>query len=77
MWLVEDDAWFAPLAETIEAKLAVAADDLVIVMTPKLGTRRCGVTTAVDYERVGALRCSLRRSRGQAGRFAKTGTEAG
>ncbi len=75
---LKTNASFAPLAETIEAKLAVAADDLVIVITPKLGTPAMwNYDPQWIYKRVGALRLQLaQKFADKHGRFAKTGTEA-
>jgi len=69
---------FAPLAETIEKKLAVAADDLIIVITPKPGTpAKWDHDPQWIYKRVGALRLQLaQKFAGKHGRFTKTGTEA-
>jgi aspartyl-tRNA synthetase len=77
---------FAPLANAIEAKLAaeptleagVLPEDLVIVITPKLGTpEKWNYDPQWIYKRVGALRLTLaQKFADKHGRFAKTGTEA-
>ena len=75
---LKTNASFAPLAEMIEAKLSVAADDLVIVITPKLGTPAMwNYDPQWIYKRVGALRLQLaQKFADKHGRFVKTGTEA-
>ncbi|MDQ2834697.1 MAG: aspartate--tRNA ligase [Acidobacteriota bacterium] len=69
---------FAPLAGTIEAKLATGADDLAIVITPKLGTpAKWNHDPQWIYKRVGALRLQLAaKFADKHGLYAKTGTEA-
>jgi aspartyl-tRNA synthetase len=69
---------FAPLAGAIEAKLSAAADDLVVVITPKLGTPAMwNYDPQWIYKRVGALRLQLAQKFAEKhGRFVKTGTEA-
>ncbi|WP_263366747.1 aspartate--tRNA ligase [Edaphobacter bradus] len=77
---------FAPLADVIESRLAaeptlengVADDDLIIVITPKLGTpEKWNYDPQWIYKRVGALRLTLaQKFADQHGRFTKTGTEA-
>jgi aspartyl-tRNA synthetase len=69
---------FAPLAETIEAKVAVGADDLLIVITPKLGTPAMwNYDPQWIYKRVGALRLQLaQKYADKHKRFEKTGTAA-
>ncbi len=69
---------FAPLALTIESKLAAAGDDLVIVITPKLGTpAKWNHDPQWIYKRVGALRLQLaQKFADKHGRFVQTGTEA-
>jgi aspartyl-tRNA synthetase len=69
---------FAPLAATIESKLSADAADLVIVITPKLGTpAKWNHDPQWIYKRVGALRLQLANKFAEKhGRFAKTGTEA-
>ncbi|GGA72802.1 aspartate--tRNA(Asp/Asn) ligase [Edaphobacter acidisoli] len=69
---------FAPLAEAIEKKLAAGADDLVVVITPKLGTpAKWNHDPQWIYKRVGALRLQLaQKFADKHGRFNKTGTEA-
>jgi aspartyl-tRNA synthetase len=75
---LKTNAAFAPLAETIEKKLAVDSADLVIVITPKLGTpAKWNHDPQWIYKRVGALRLQLaQRFADKHGRFTKTGTEA-
>jgi aspartyl-tRNA synthetase len=75
---------FAPLASAIEAKLAaeptledgVTADDLVVVITPKLGTpEKWNYDPQWIYKRVGALRSQLAQKFAEKhGRFTQTGT---
>jgi aspartyl-tRNA synthetase len=81
---------FAPLASTIEAKLSeeqtrfegassqVDTADLVIVVTPKIGTpAKWNFDPQWIYKRVGALRLQLAaKFADKHGRFVKTGTEA-
>ena len=69
---------FAPLAATIESKLAVDSADLVIVITPKLGTpAKWNHDPQWIWKRVGALRLQLaQKFADKHGRFEKTGTEA-
>ena len=69
---------FAPLASTIESKLSAASDDLITVVTPKLGTpAKWNHDPQWIYKRVGALRLQLaQKFADKHGRFAKTGTEA-
>jgi aspartyl-tRNA synthetase len=81
---------FAPLAETIEAKLANepalapkgrredGAPDLLVVITPKLGTpAKWNHDPQWIYRRVGALRLQLaQKFADKHGRFVKTNTEA-
>jgi aspartyl-tRNA synthetase len=51
---------FAPLATTITQKLEAGADDLVVVVTPKLGTpEKWNYDPQWIYKRVGALRLQL------------------
>ena len=104
---LKTNASFAPLAETIEAKLAedptlapksgredgapgsvalagqgtsgsLSMTDLVIVITPKLGTpAKWNHDPQWIYKRVGALRLQLAAKFAEKhGRFAKSGTEA-
>jgi aspartyl-tRNA synthetase len=75
---LKTNATFAPLAEAIEAKLAAAADDLVVVITPKLGTpARWNHDPQWIYKRVGALRLQLaQKFADKHGRFQQTGTAA-
>ncbi|WP_396272550.1 aspartate--tRNA ligase [Granulicella arctica] len=74
---------FAPLASAIDAKLVSGADappaspdNLVIVVTPKLGTPAMwNYDPQWIYKRVGALRLQLgTKYAAQHGRFTKTGT---
>ena len=69
---------FAPLAQTIEEKVSAAGDDLVIVVTPKLGTpAKWNHDPQWIYKRVGALRLQLaQKFADKHGRFVQTGTEA-
>jgi aspartyl-tRNA synthetase len=69
---------FVPLAETIEAKLATSADDLLIVVTPRLGTPALwNYDPQWIYKRTGALRLQLAaKFADKHKRFEKTGTEA-
>jgi aspartyl-tRNA synthetase len=75
---LKSNAAFAPLAEAIEAKLETAADDLVIVITPKLGTpAKWNFDPQWIYKRVGALRLQLaQKFADKHGRFQQTGTAA-
>jgi aspartyl-tRNA synthetase len=75
---LKTNASFAALAETIEAKLAATSEDLVIVITPKLGTpAKWNHDPQWIYKRVGALRLQLAaKFADKHGLFAKTGTEA-
>jgi len=68
---------FAPLAETIEAKLAASAEDLLTVVTPKLGTPAMwNYDPQWIYKRVGALRLQLAQKFADKHKlFEKTGTE--
>jgi aspartyl-tRNA synthetase len=69
---------FAPLAATIETKLAADSADLIVVITPKLGTpAKWNHDPQWIWKRVGALRLQLaQKFADKHGRFAKTGTEA-
>nr|WP_255551086.1 aspartate--tRNA ligase [Granulicella sp. dw_53] len=69
---------FAPLAEAIEAKLALGATDLAIVITPKLGTpAKWNHDGQWIYKRVGALRLEMaKKFADKHKRFEQTGTEA-
>jgi aspartyl-tRNA synthetase len=73
---LKTNAAFAPLAETVEAKLEAAADDLVVVITPKLGTpARWNHDPQWIFKRVGALRLQLgQKFADKHGRFKQTGT---
>jgi aspartyl-tRNA synthetase len=75
---LKTSADFAPLAETILQKLGAAGDDLVVVVTPKLGTPpKWNHDPQWIYKRVGALRLQLgTKFADKHGRFIKTGTEA-
>jgi len=75
---LKTNATFAPLAAAIETKLAAAPDDLLVVVTPKLGTpAKWNHDPQWIYKRVGALRLQLaQKFADKHGRFAKTGTEA-
>ena len=76
---------FTPLADAIEARLAaeptleagVMPEDLVVVITPKLGTpEKWNYDPQWIYKRVGALRLQLgQKFADKHGRFTKTGTE--
>ncbi len=67
---------FAPLAGSIEAKLKVEASDLVIVITPKIGTpAKWNHDPQWIYKRVGALRLELAKKYAEKhGLFEQTGT---
>jgi aspartyl-tRNA synthetase len=69
---------FAPLATVIESKLAAGADDLVIVITPKLGTpEKWNYDPQWIWKRVGGLRLELaKKFADKHKRFEQTGTEA-
>jgi aspartyl-tRNA synthetase len=69
---------FASLAGTIETKLMAGADDLIIVITPKLGTpAKWNHDPQWIWKRVGALRLQLaHKFADKHARFTKTGTEA-
>jgi aspartyl-tRNA synthetase len=69
---------FAPLAATIETRLALGANDLAIVITPKLGTpAKWNHDPQWIYKRVGALRLELaKKFADKHKRFEQTGTEA-
>ncbi len=69
---------FAPLAATIEARMAVGAADLLVVITPKLGTpEKWNYDPQWIYKRVGGLRLQLaQKFADKHKRFEKTGTEA-
>ncbi len=75
---LKTNAAFAPLAETIDAKLSVAAEDLALVITPKLGTpAKWNHDPQWIYKRVGALRLQLAsKFADKHGLYKKTGTEA-
>lgn len=69
---------FAPLAASFAEKLGAKAEDLVVVVTPKLGTpAKWNHDPQWIYKRVGALRLQLaQKFADKHGRFTKTGTEA-
>jgi aspartyl-tRNA synthetase len=69
---------FAPLAATIDTKLALGANDLAIVITPKLGTpSKWNHDPQWIHKRVGALRLELaKKFADKHKRFEQTGTEA-
>jgi aspartyl-tRNA synthetase len=74
---LKTNAAFTPLAETIESKLSASSADLVIVITPKLGTpAKWNHDPHWIYKRIGALRLQLaQKFADKHGRFSKTGTE--
>jgi aspartyl-tRNA synthetase len=67
---------FSPLANTISAKLEATPEDLVVVVTPKLGTpEKWNFDPQWIYKRVGALRLQLaQKFADKHGRFTQTGT---
>jgi aspartyl-tRNA synthetase len=67
---------FAPLAATITQKLEASADDLTVVVTPKLGTpEKWNYDPQWIYKRVGALRLQLaQKFADKHGLFTQTGT---
>jgi aspartyl-tRNA synthetase len=67
---------FAPLANTILAKLEATPEDLVVVVTPKLGTPEMwNYDRQWIWKRVGALRLQLaQKFADKHGRFVQTGT---
>ena len=69
---------FAPLAATIEARMGGGAADLLVVITPKLGTpEKWNYDPQWIYKRVGGLRLQLaQKFADKHKRFEKTGTEA-
>jgi aspartyl-tRNA synthetase len=69
---------FAPLADAIIAALAASPDDLITVVTPKLGTpAKWNHDPQWIWKRVGQLRLQLgTKFADKHGRFAKTGTAA-
>jgi aspartyl-tRNA synthetase len=69
---------FAPLVVTFSQKLAAGAEDLIVIVTPKLGTPAMwNYDPQWIYKRVGALRLQLgTKFADKHGRFTKTGTEA-
>jgi aspartyl-tRNA synthetase len=80
---LKTNAEFVPLAEAVSAKLAdglgapaLNADDLVIVITPKLGTpAKWNHDPQWIFKRVGALRLTLaQKFADKHGRFKQTGT---
>ncbi len=75
---LKTNADFAPLAALIEAKLGVQPNDLLTVVTPKLGTPAMwNYDPQWIWKRVGQLRLQLgAKFADKHGRFEKTGTEA-
>src|SRR5258708_7266595 len=83
---LKTNASFTPLAQAIESKLAaeptleagVTAEDLVVVITPKLGTpAKWHYDPQWSDKRVGAVRLDLaQKLADKHGSFAETGTEA-
>ena len=75
---LKTNATFAPLAEAIESKIAAKPEDLLIVITPKLGTPAMwNYDPQWIYKRVGALRLQLAQKFADKHKlFEKTGTEA-
>jgi aspartyl-tRNA synthetase len=69
---------FAPLAATITQKLEATAEDLTVVVTPKLGTpEKWNYDPQWIYKRVGALRLQLAQKFADKHRlFEQTGTAA-
>jgi len=69
---------FAPLAATIAQKLEAKAEDLIVVVTPKLGTpAKWNHDAKWIYKRVGALRLELaKKFSDKHKRFEQTGTAA-
>jgi aspartyl-tRNA synthetase len=69
---------FAPLADTIETKISKNAADLLIVVTPKIGTpAKWNHDPQWIYKRVGALRLELAKKYADKHKlFEQTGTEA-
>jgi aspartyl-tRNA synthetase len=69
---------FAPLAAAVESKVGVASDDLLVVVTPKLGTPAMwNYDPQWIYKRVGALRLTLAaKFADKHKRFEQTGTAA-
>jgi aspartyl-tRNA synthetase len=75
---LKTNAAFAPLAETVERKLNAAADDLIIVITPKIGTpAKWNHDPQWIYKKVGALRLELAKKFADKHKlFEQTGTAA-
>jgi aspartyl-tRNA synthetase len=75
---LKTNAAFAALAETIEHKVGSAADDLIIVITPKIGTpAKWNHDPQWIYKRVGALRLELAKKYADKHKlFEQTGTAA-
>jgi aspartyl-tRNA synthetase len=69
---------FAPLVVTFAKKLAAKAEDLIVIVTPKLGTPAMwNYDPQWIYKRVGALRLELaKKFADKHKRFEQTGTEA-
>jgi aspartyl-tRNA synthetase len=75
---LKTNAAFASLAETIERKMNSAADDLIIVITPKIGTpAQWNFDPQWIWKRVGALRLELAKKFADKHKlFEQTGTAA-
>jgi aspartyl-tRNA synthetase len=75
---LKTNAAFAPLAETIEQKLDAAADDLIVVITPKIGTpAKWNHDPQWIYKKAGALRLELAKKFADKHKlFEQTGTAA-
>jgi aspartyl-tRNA synthetase len=75
---LKTNAAFAPLADTIERKLSAAAEDLIVVITPKIGTpAKWNYDPQWIYKRVGALRLELAKKFADKHKlFEQTGTAA-
>ena len=75
---LKTNAEFAPLAAQMEAKLGVQPNDLLTVVTPKLGTPSSwNYDPQWIWKRVGQLRLQLgAKFADKHGRFAQTGTAA-
>jgi aspartyl-tRNA synthetase len=75
---LKTNAAFAPLAETIEGKISSDTADLIIVITPKIGTpAKWNYDPQWIYKRVGALRLELAKKYADKHKlFEQTGTAA-
>jgi aspartyl-tRNA synthetase len=75
---LKTSADFAPLAGVIETKLGVQPSDLLVVVTPRLGTPAMwNYDPQWIWKRVGQLRLQLgAKFAGKHGRFTQTGSEA-